>query len=605
MRQSHTPARYTASGAANATDDLFDNAVRRPEHAAFARKVDNDWRVVTAKQAADEVTALAAGLIADGVEPGDRIALMSGTSYEWMRCDFAIWTAGAVTVPIYETSSPEQVKWILTDSGATAAFVQNSALGAAVADARGSAMRRVWQMTPDGLASLIEAGQRPSADDVERRRRMAGPESLATIVYTSGTTGPPKGCMLTHGNLLAEVRNVVLADGITESVLTKDSSLLLFLPLAHILARVVQLAAVRNGAQLAHTCDLRSLPAELRAFRPTVVLAVPRVFETLHNTAARSAAEARRARLFRAAENTAVVYSQAKDRGGPGPWLRARHRLFDHLVYGKVRAAMGGRVAYAVSGGAPLDAHLGHFLRGAGVTILEGWGLTETTSGATLNLPGAQRIGTVGRPLPGCAVRIADDGEVLVLSDSTFAGYWHNPAATGEAFEAGWLHTGDLGALDDDGYLSITGRKKDIIVTAAGKNIPPAPVEQQLHAHPLVDHCILVGDRRPYVGALITLDPQGFADWKGAHGKPADATVGQLRDDPQLLAALQAPIDRVNAAVSPPEAIRRFRIIPGPFAVGDELTPTQKVRRDYVLSKLADEVDALYAAPRQIASHDR
>jgi long-chain acyl-CoA synthetase len=579
---------------ANAADVVFDNAERRPDHAAFARKVNGRWRDVTSKEFADEVSALAAGLVASGVQVGDRVALMSGTSYEWMRCDFAIWAAGAVTVPIYETSSPAQIGWIVADSGASAAFVENATMQAAVESAAGGAVRHVWPMDEAGLQRLVGTGRHLAAEQVAQHRRAAGEDSLATIVYTSGTTGRPKGCVLTHGNLMAEVRSVVRADGISEQVLTADSRILLFLPLAHILARVVQLAAVHNGTRLGHTSDLRNLAAELRLFQPTAILAVPRVFETFANTAALTAAAEGHARLFDVAQATAVAYSRALDRSGPGPWLRLRHRIFDRLAYGKLRAALGGRATYAVSGGAPLDPRLGHFLRGIGVTILEGWGLTETTAAVTLNLPAAQRIGTVGRPLPGCQVRIAGDGEVLVRGGVVFSGYWRDDTATDNAFDAGWLRTGDTGALDPDGYLTIVGRKKDIIVTAGGKNVAPAYLEDRLRRHWLVDQCVLVGDRRPYIAALVTLDPDGFIRWLQTHGRSLDTTVAQVRDDPQLRAAVQTAIDEVNQTVSRAEAIRRFRLLPGPFTVGDELTPTQKVRRQYVLDKLAGEVDALY-----------
>jgi long-chain acyl-CoA synthetase len=584
--------------APNSADVVFDNAQWRPGHAAFARKVDGRWRDVTSKEFADEVSALAAGLVASGVQVGDRIALMSGTSYEWMRCDFAIWAAGAVTVPIYETSSATQVDWIVADSGATAAFVENDAMRETVEGAAGGAVRHVWVMDEAGLKALVDAGQHIPADQLEQRRYATDGDSLATIVYTSGTTGRPKGCVLTHGNLTAEVRAVVSADGISAEVLTPDSSILLFLPLAHILARVVQLAAVHNGARLGHTSDIRNLAGELRSFQPTAVLAVPRVFETFHNTAAHTAATEGHTRLFHAAEATAVAYSQALDRGGPGPWLRLRHRIFDRLVYGKLRAALGGRAGYAVSGGAPLDPRLGHFLRGIGITILEGWGLTETTAAVTLNLPTAQRIGTVGRPLSGCEVRIADDGEVLVRGGVVFSGYWRDDTATDDAFDGGWLRTGDTGKLDADGYLTIVGRKKDLIVTAGGKNVAPAYLEDQLRRHWLIDQCILVGDRRPYIAALVTVDPAGFTRWLQTHGRPPGTTVAQVRHDPELRAAVQTAIDEVNHTVSRAEAIKRFAILPDSFTVGDELTPTQKVRRQYVLDKLADEVDALYPHAR-------
>lgn len=382
----------------------------------------------------------------------------------------------------------------------------------------------------------------------------------------------------------------------SKSVLTENSSILLFLPLAHIFARIVQLAAIRNGTLTAHTSDIKNLPTHLNSFRPTLLLAVPRVFEMFTATARHSAQTAGHLRLFTWAEATAIAYSHALDRDGPSPWLRARWRLFDRLVYAKLRAALGGRVTYAVSGAAPLDTRLCHFLRGAGITVLEGYGLTETSADITLNLPGANRAGTVGRPLPGCAVRIADDGEILVDGPTVFGGYWHNPDDTHAAFtEDGWLRTGDLGALDADGYLTVTGRKKDIIVTASGKNVAPEILENRLRAHPLIDHCVVLGDQRPYIAALITIDPDAFAGWKDDHQVPASATVAELRHAPALCSAIQAAVDDANAAVSHAEAIKRFRVIPNDFAVSDELTPTQKVRRTHVLAKYADEIAAIYA----------
>jgi long-chain acyl-CoA synthetase len=595
LREWSTPPRFVVPAEVNATDDVFDNATRRPDHAAFARSVDGVWRTVTAKQFADQVTALAAGLIATGIRPGDRIALMSATRYEWALCDFAILTVGAVTVPVYETSSAEQVAWILRDSDAAAVMVENAAQLAVVDAAGAASVRHRWLIDGGDLDTLAASGKSISAAEVQQRRREVSAERLASIVYSSGTTGRPKGCMISHRSLVAEVRNTAHAEGVSETVLTDRSSILLFLPLAHIFARAVQMAAVHNGTTIAHTGDLQHLPTTLREFRPTILLAVPRVFEKLFNTASQSAASAGHARLFRAAEATATAYSHSLDTGHTGLWLRLKRRAFDRLVYTKLRDAMGGRVTHAVSGGAPLGARLGHFLRGAGVTILEGYGLTETTAGVTLNLPSAQHIGSVGRPLPGCTVRVAADGEVLVKGPNVFAGYWHDEPATRQAFDAqGWLRTGDLGTLDN-GYLTITGRKKDLIITASGKNVAPAFFEDRLRAHWLVDECLLVGDRRPYIAALLTLDPLAFVQWKQQHRKPAGATVAQLRHDPSLRATIQTAIDEVNQAVSHAEAIKQWQVLPDQFTLGDELTATQKLRREHVLAKLADEIDALYS----------
>lgn len=594
MREWSTPARYEVPAGANATDDVILNARLRPEHPVFARKVEGAWRPVTSREFADEVRSIAAGLIGSGVAPGDRIGLMAATSYEWVLCDLAILTAGAVTVPIYDTAPAAQAGWVLRDSGATAVFVGDERLRSVLDQADVPEVAERWLMDEAGLAALADRGSDISAEEVEQRRRDVRSDSLASIVYTSGTTGRPKGCMISHGNLLAEIHSIVLADGMAESVVTDRDSILLFLPLAHILARVVGYAVFHQGAQVAHLGDLSQVPDELTAFRPTILLAVPRVFERLYNTAQRRAAGRVRARLFRAATRTAIAYSRALDSAGPSLRLRAARRAFDGLVYGKLRQAMGGRVGHAVSGGAPLSAGLGHFLRGAGVSILEGYGLTETTAAVTFNLPVAQRIGSVGRPLPGCAVRIADDGEILVKGDNITAGYWHNEQDTAAAFdEQGWFKTGDLGELDD-GFLTITGRKKDLIITATGKNVAPESYEDRLRAHPLLGHCVIVGDRRPYLAALVTLDPEGFEQWKRDHSKPEAATVDELRSDPDLIAAVQGAVDEVNGSVSAAESIRRFRIVPDEFTIGRELTPTHKVRRDHVLATYADEVEQLY-----------
>ena len=597
MEEWSAPYRCSVPAQANAADDVFERAALAPGHVSFSRKDGSGWAPVTSAEFAQQVSALAAGLIAAGIGPGDRVALMSGTRYEWALCDFAIWTAGAVTVPIYETSSVPQVAWILGDSGATAIFVENEDYEKTVAEADVPALRQLWRLDDDSLSRLAAQGRDVDPVLADQRRGGTAADSPATIVYTSGTTGRPKGCVLSHASLIGEVRNIALADGVSDTILTGTSSILLFLPLAHILARIVQLVAVHNGARIAHTSNLPGLAGELGTFRPTIVLAVPRVFEKLYNTAARSAATGGHERIFRAAEDTAIAWSQALDAGGPSPRLRLRRLVFDRLVYRKLRAAMGGRVAYAVSGGAPLSARLGHFLRGAGVTVLEGYGLTETSSGATLNLPGVLRIGTVGRPLPGWAVRIAPDGEVLLKGPGVFSGYWRNEQATAAAFdEVGWLHTGDLGQLDD-GFLTITGRRKDLIVTAAGKNVAPAYYEDRLRAHWLIDQCVLVGDQRPFVAALVTLDLGAFADWKREHGKPESASVADLGGDQDLIGDIQAVVDDINREVSRAEAVRKFRIVAAEFTVSEELTPTQKVRRDYVLAKFDSDVRELYRHP--------
>ena len=577
----------------NACDDVFEWAARDPDRAMFAAKVYGAWQPVTVKQFANRVTAVAAGLIAAGIQPGDRIGLMSATSLDWVVCDFAIWTAGAVTVPIYETSSVEQIRWILADSGAVAVFAGDARCAEGIRAAQAAKVEAVWQIDGGGLDALAATGQGVTAGEIDRRRAPVTAATLATIVYTSGTTGRPKGCMISHGNLSEAVRAVTGIPGVRERVLTEGSSSLFFLPLSHILARVVALCLVHDGRRIGFLSDPGELPAELAAFRPTILLAVPRVFEKVA-AAAREQAEAEgHRRLFAAAEATAIAYSRAERRAGP--LLRLRHAVFGRLVYARLRAALGGQAAWAVSGGAPLNQELGHFLRGAGITIMEGWGLTETTGPVTMNPPAVQKIGSVGLPLPGCAVRIAPDGEVEVTGPVLFGGYWHDPQATTQVFDGRWLRTGDLGRCNDDGFLYITGRKKDLIITAGGKNVVPAVLEDRLREHWLIEECVVVGDQRPYIAALVTLDQAAFARWKRRQGKPASATVGDLSQDPDLLAVVHEAVDRANTAVSRAEAIKRFRILPGGFAVGAELTQTQKVRRDYVLAKFATDVEALYA----------
>jgi len=503
-----------------------------------------------------------------------------------------------VTVPIYETSSAEQVEWILTDSGAVAAFVETPDHATTVTQAQAGlpGLRDVWVIDSGGIDQLAAVGRDIPVEAVMERRRGVTSESLATIIYTSGTTGRPKGCAITHANLLNEVHNVCAADGVTEVVFNQDTRTLHFLPLTHILARSIQLAAVHNRVHMAHTSDVKNIVAQMAEFRPTSVLSVPRVFEKIYNTAKHKAAADGKGRIFDLADATAVAYSQSLDTGGPGLLLRLRHGLFDRLVYGKLRAVLGGDVSWSVSGGAALGARLGHFYRGIGITVLEGYGLTETCAGVTLNLPDNQRVGSVGRPIPGCTIRIGDDGEVLIKGGNVFRGYWRNDEATREVFdEDGWFHSGDLGELDGDGYLTITGRKKDIIVTSSGKNVAPMVLEDRLRAHWLVSQCVVVGDARPFIGALVTLDTDAFTLWKEQAGKPASASVADLREDPDLLAALQTAVDDTNKAVSAAESIKKIRVLTTDFTEGTgELTPTLKVKRHIVLKGHDDDVEALY-----------
>ncbi len=598
MDEFSVPPKYVASLQDNLTDDVFGHAEHWPDYAGFSRRVADRWVPVTYRETAEQVTRMAAGLIASGVQTGDRVALFSHTRYEWMLCDFAIWAAGGVTVPVYETSSAEQVQWILTDSGAVGVFVETEDHAKTVAELPVSVpdLREVWVLDSGGIDRLVAAGSDISAETVMERRRAVTSDMLATVIYTSGTTGRPKGCMISHANLLAEVRNVCAAEGVEELVFNKDTRTLQFLPLAHIIARSIQLAGVHRRVHLAQTGDMKNVAPQLVEFRPTTVLSVPRVFEKIYNTAQHKAATEGRGRIFDLADATAMAYSHSLDTGGPGLLLRLRHGLFDRLVYTKIRAALGGDVRWSVSGGAPLGARLGHFFRGIGITIIEGYGLTETCASVTLNLPARQRVGSVGRPIPGCSIRIAADYEVLLKGGNVFGGYWHNDEATREVFdEDGWFHSGDLGTLDEDGYLTITGRKKDILVTSSGKNVAPMVLEDRVRAHWLVSQCVVVGDRRPFIGALVTIDTAAFEPWKLEAGKSATASVADLRDDPDLLAALQLAVDDANKAVSAAESIKKIRVLPVDFTEETgELTPTLKVKRHVVMKTFGADVEALY-----------
>lgn len=594
MREFTSPGSVSLPATVNLTDAVFDNGRSFPDAVAFARKGAGGWQDVTCGQFAAEVTAMAKGLVAAGVAPGDRVALMSATRYEWTLLDYAIWAAGAVTVPIYETSSAEQIAWILSDSEAVAAFFETDAHRRdyeGVAD-QAPGVSRVWQIEGGDLERLVEQGSGVAAEEIDRRRATVTPDTLATVIYTSGTTGRPKGCMLTHRNFLYDA--LATTEGL-EELFGAGNSTLLFLPLAHVFARIIQVGSVINRVRMGHTHDIRNLVADLGAFRPTFVLSVPRVFEKVYNQARQKAHADGKGRIFDLAESVAISYSEALDRGRPGPLLSAAHAVFDALVYGRLRAALGGQVKGAVSGGAPLGPRLGHFFRGVGITIYEGYGLTETTAGATVNLPDAIRVGSVGRPIPGVTVRIAEDGEVLLRGGNVFAGYWRNDVATKEALEPdGWFHTGDLGALDEDGYLTITGRKKELIVTAGGKNVSPAVLEDRLRAHALISQAIVVGDARPFIGALITLDEEALPDWAKSHGK-SDATPAALRDDDELVAEIATAVTAANRAVSKAESIRSFRILAADFTIeGGEMTPSLKLKRNVVLERHADEVEALY-----------
>jgi len=591
------PALIEVPDDAGLADVVYSRAAADPDEVMLRRRRDGGgWQDITAEQFRSQVAGLAKGLIAAGIQPGDRVALMSRTRYEWTLADYAIWSAGAVTVPVYETSSAEQVEWIVSDSGARAAIAETDQHAEIITSLRErlAGLSQIWRIS--GLDELAATGADVTDDQLRQHRSSRRAGDLATIIYTSGTTGRPKGCELTHRNLLAAVRNAVHG-ALPEVFEHTDASTLLFMPLAHVFARIIQVGCLESGAVLGHWEDIGTVAEGLREYHPTFLLAVPRVFEKVYNTAQQQAsASPAKSKIFAAAAAVAVAYSQAAESGRPGPGLRLRHALFDHLVYGKLRAAVGGKVTYAVSGGAPLGERLGHFFRGAGITVLEGYGMTETSAAATVNKPSRNKVGTVGQPLPGVSASIADDGEILLRGAINFAGYWQNDAATKEVLDnAGWLRTGDLGSLDDEGFLRVTGRKKELIVTAGGKNVAPAVLEDRLRAHPLISQVMVVGDNRPFIACLITLDPEALDHWKQQHGKPANATPADLATDTDLLAELQTAVDDANKAVSRAESIRKFVVLPVDFTTDNGyITPSLKVKRAVVAKDFAADIEALY-----------
>ena len=596
MREFSVPVTTEVQPDAALTDMLARNVAEHGSETGLRRRRDGQWRDVTWQQFGDEVRGVAKGLIASGVAAGDRVALQAKTRYEWTVFDFAIWTAGAVVVPVYETSSADQVAWILSDSGATAIIVESGEHAAAVESVRDQApaLTSVHVIDDDAVGALTAAGKDVPDSELDARRATLSADSLATLIYTSGTTGRPKGCELTHGNFLFEIDN-----GITllDRFMSVQGSLLLFIPLAHVLARVLQVGAIKNRTVIGHTPDVKNLLDDLGEFKPSFVLAVPRVFEKVFNSAKAKAEGDGKGKIFDRAAQVAIDWSRAQDTGGAGIGLRIQHALFDKLVYGKLRAALGGNCLGAISGGAPLGERLGHFFRGIGVTVFEGYGLTETTAAASVNHDEGLRIGTVGQPLPGVTFRIADDGEVLIKGGIVMRGYWNNEAATAEAIDPeGFFHTGDIGELDADGFLTITGRKKEILVTAGGKNVAPAVLEDRLRSSRLISQCIVVGDQRPFIAALITLDEEALPQWLESKGKPAGTTVEQIRADADLQAEIDAAVKDANKAVSQAEAIKKFRVLGTDFTEDNGmLTPSLKLKRNVVLKQFGAEVDGLYA----------
>ena len=594
MNEITIPSIIPPASAGNLTNLIAERAWFEPERVVVSRPLGDGWQAVTAKEYEAEIRSVAKGLIASGISFGDRVAIMAKTRYEWTVLDFAIWFAGAVPVPIYETSSAEQVDWILTDSAAVAIIVETPALVELVTPIMPSTCKNIWNITDNALATLISAGKSISDDEISKRREALKPETLATLIYTSGTTGKPKGVHLTHGNFLSECGNVV--NGASDLFLKPGGSTLLFLPVAHVFGRMVQIGAITAGLHLAHCSDITKLPADLGTFKPTFVLAVPRIFEKIFNGAEAKAEAAGKGKIFHKAVEIAVAYSVAMDGKRVSPLLKLKHGLFDKLVYSKIRAGLGGRVEAAISGGAPLGERLGHFYRGAGIRVLEGYGLTETTAGATLNLTAAHKVGSVGKPIPGTTIKIAEDGEVLIKGPIVMKGYWQNNAANAEVFtNDNYFRSGDLGKLDDEGYLYITGRKKELIVTAGGKNVAPAVLEDRLRANPLISQCMVVGDNKPFIAALVTLDPDSIKPWAVANKKEG-ASIADLTKDPTLLAVIQTAVDEANKAVSRAESIRKFTVLPVDFTIpGGQLTAKLSVKRHVVAQQFAREIDELFA----------
>ncbi|MFF1375990.1 AMP-dependent synthetase/ligase [Streptomyces sp. NPDC058308] len=601
-------APLVARATTGSTADIpFTNAAEAPDAVVLRRKQDGRWRPVTAAAFAREITEIAKGLIADGLEPGGRVALMSRTRYEWAVLDFAIWAAGGQSVPVYATSSAEQIEWIVRDSGARLLIAETAENAATAEEAvrEHAAPPRVRHLDGGAMAELTALGRDLSDEEVTKRRSALTPDSIATLCYTSGTTGRPKGCVLTHGNLHAEAANTVdLLHPIFKEITGQVAATLLFLPLAHVLGRTIQIACLLARIELGHCPSIKpdELRPELRSFKPTFVVGVPYLFEKIHDTGRATAEKIGRGASFDRAERIAVRFGEAYlnkflDRSGPGPslGLYAGWALYELLVYRRIRKEVGGRLRYAISGGSPLDRDLNLFFYAAGIVIYEGYGLTETSAAATVTPPLRPRPGTVGLPVPGTSVRIADDGEVLIKGGIVFGSYWNNPAATDAVLTNGWFATGDLGALDADGYLTITGRKKDILVTSGGKNVSPAVLEDRLRSRAPVGQCIVVGDNRSYVAALVTLDPEAVAHWLAVRKRPKDTPLAELARDPELTAEIQKAVDYANAAVSRAESIRRFAVVGGEFTEDNGLlTPSLKIKRHAVTAVYASEIEALY-----------
>ncbi|WP_022883877.1 AMP-dependent synthetase/ligase [Glaciibacter superstes] len=599
MKQFDVPAIVPAAPQANITDLLIDRLAATPELVLFSLPKDGGWVPVTTAEFHAQVLALAKGLVAAGIQPGDKIGLVCKTRYEWTLIDFATWFAGAVLVPVYETSSPSQVQWNLSDAGAMAVIVETADHFARFDEVHPELpdIQSVWQIDLGDLDKLVAGGVGVDDEEIERRRNLAVGDDIATLIYTSGSTGKPKGCVLTHANFLETSRNAKVA---LKEVLEDEhgASTLLFITTAHVFARFITVLCIDAGVRVGHQPDTKQLLPSLGSFKPTFLLAVPRVFEKVYNSSEQKAEAGGKGKIFRAAAHLAVEHSKALAVGEPIPLMsKIKFALFDRLVYSKLRAAMGGNVKYAVSGSAPLGEYLGHFFHSLGIVILEGYGLTESTAPATVNLATKSKIGTVGPPLPGVSVRVIDDGEVEVKGVNIFKEYWKNPQATAEAFDdEGWFKTGDIGDFDADGFLTITGRKKEIIVTAGGKNVAPAALEDPIRSNPLIGQVVVVGDQKPFIGALITLDPEMLPVWLNNNSEDAGMSLAQAAVNPAVLAEVQRAVDLANDRVSRAESIRKFVILPSELTeASGHLTPKLSIKRNIILRDFDETIQGLYA----------
>ncbi|WP_295012803.1 long-chain fatty acid--CoA ligase [uncultured Microbacterium sp.] len=596
MVQFEVPAIVPAAPGDNITDLLEQRVRKTPNLALFSVPEGAGWRDITASEFHASVIALAKGFVAAGIQPGEKVGFLARTTYEWTLVDFALFYAGAVMVPIYETSSPSQIQWILEDSGAIAIIMESPEHFTRFDEVRGDLpqVRAVWQMHLGAIDQLIAQGADVSDDEIERRRVIANGDDIATLIYTSGSTGRPKGCVLTHSNFVELSRNA--AESLDDVVSLPGASTVLFITTAHVFARFISILDIHAGVRTGHQPDTKQLLPALGSFKPTFLLAVPRVFEKVYNSAEQKAEAGGKGKIFRAAAAVAIEHSRLKEEGAKMPLgLRIKFALFDRLVYAKLREAMGGNVQYAISGSAPLGARLGHFFHSLGVTILEGYGLTETTAPATVNTARKSKIGTVGPALPGVGLRLADDGEIEVRGVNVFKEYWNNPEATQAAFDDGWFRTGDLGSFDDDGFLTITGRKKEIIVTAGGKNVSPAALEDPIRANPIVGQVVVVGDQKPFISALVTLDPEMLPSWLSNNGLPADMSLADAATNEAVRGEVQRAIDAANTRVSRAESIRKFTILPSEWTeASGHLTPKLSIKRNVILKDFAPRIAEIY-----------